>query len=100
MRSTILSTASPVEKPICLYDLAEFASDRLGRFRRDNPQTITERQSSLDTPDNNVDRIGKFIDEFLQTPLAQEVKNPCRKTESSDAHGSQDHDRVGPEKPN
>ena len=52
------------------HDHAEFAAHRLGGLVGDDAQAVAERQARLDAAHDDVDRVGKFRDEFLDAPFA------------------------------
>ena len=61
-----------------LDDRAELALDRLGRVGGDDAQAVEQRQTGLDAAHDDVDGIGKCLQELGLAPLLEELEQPER----------------------
>ena len=57
--------------------------DRLRRLARDDAQAVAERQAGLDAAHDDVDGVGKVMQEVVLAPLLQKAEQPARDAEAA-----------------
>jgi hypothetical protein len=73
----------------------EFAENRLRCIARERAQRIVERQAGLDAADDDVDRIGKLIEELRFAPFLQVGQRPARQAEAGGKCEQRRRDQAG-----